>query len=498
MKLKQAFFIIMLAMGLTLLGMIAVILVGNARGYHPSVLVLIRNMMLIGGLIWLFFFLKRMGYRGSYRILVIITLLSAIGHMVQYRLKADLDTGGVKAREERIQHILRNSLRTEDESLYSPPEKKQEDQGTIKPITRFLRSLPGWWKIFLYTFVGIFGVVFILRKYGRLDRLRDLRDKRIYLWLFFTIILMAVFIGLSYVGTRGRFLYDMTPWEFFKVTLIVILAGYLSNENVSDKLCELQVGWKKIHFPSSPFIIGVPLFVILLIPQFMFILLGDFGQVILYGGLTIIMIFVATRRWIYLMGGISATIIFTKLLLMFGGNLLPGRRFERFLIWSDLWNSGHFPNIDAWWRAAYQMVQGLFSMKAGGLFGTGLGLGYPTSTPLVVQDFVYTAVVEEMGFIGGLVVVLLFIILVFEGFRIASESRDEFTKLLAAGFSAMLGIQAFVNIGGVTNLIPMTGLTLPFISRGGFSLIVSYIMVGFLMTISHVNAVESKEVNVLR
>jgi cell division protein FtsW (lipid II flippase) len=145
-------------------------------------------------------------------------------------------------------------------------------------------------------------------------------------------------------------------------------------------------------------------------------------------------------------------------------------------------------NEEIWYnKYAYQPAQALFGVSDGRLFGAGLGRGYPESVPIADSDFIYAAIAEEMGLAGGAVVIAAFIILVIAGMRTAIEARDMFTKLLAAGVTAFLGFQAIINIGGVIRMLPMTGITLPFVSHGGWSLITSFLMLGMLMAISHRN-----------
>jgi cell division protein FtsW len=124
----------------------------------------------------------------------------------------------------------------------------------------------------------------------------------------------------------------------------------------------------------------------------------------------------------------------------------------------------------------------------GRFLGRGLGRGFPEIVPIADSDFVFAALAEETGLIGGVIVIIGFILLVFCGLRVAIDARDSFTKLLAAGITTALGLQALVNIGGVLRMIPMTGITLPFVSHGGWSLITSYTMLGMLLAISHRNA----------
>ncbi len=148
-------------------------------------------------------------------------------------------------------------------------------------------------------------------------------------------------------------------------------------------------------------------------------------------------------------------------------------------------------NEEAWYNSyAFQPSQALFGVSDGHVLGEGLGRGFPEIVPIADSDFIYAAIAEEMGLAGGAVIIFAFIILVIAGMRTAIEARDMFTKLIAAGITAFLGFQAVVNIGGVIRMLPMTGITLPFVSHGGWSLITAFIMLGMLMAISHRNNTE--------
>ena len=182
-------------------------------------------------------------------------------------------------------------------------------------------------------------------------------------------------------------------------------------------------------------------------------------------------------------GRIAITVLSSRLILLLEG-IAPAHVMQRFIIWSDIWAE---PRNNAWWDNVYQVMNSFFALTAGGWTGTGLGLGYPTNIPLVVSDFVYSAISEELGFLGAAIIVFLYLGLVFLGIRIVLESNNDFEKLLATGFTTMIAVQVFVNIGGVIKLIPLTGITLPFISRGGFSFLISMLIVGFLMGLSHRN-----------
>jgi cell division protein FtsW (lipid II flippase) len=146
-------------------------------------------------------------------------------------------------------------------------------------------------------------------------------------------------------------------------------------------------------------------------------------------------------------------------------------------------------NVDVWFdKFAFQPAQATWGISSGKSTGRGLGLGYPEVIPIADSDYIYAAIAEETGLAGGAIIILAVIIFVIAGVRTSLESRDMFTKLCAAGLTAFIGFQALVNIGGILRALPMTGITLPFVSHGGFSLITSFAMLGMLMAFSHRNA----------
>jgi cell division protein FtsW (lipid II flippase) len=146
-------------------------------------------------------------------------------------------------------------------------------------------------------------------------------------------------------------------------------------------------------------------------------------------------------------------------------------------------------NVDIWFdKLAFQPAQAQFGISSGRTTGRGLGLGFPEVIPIADSDYIYAAVAEETGLAGGAIIIVAVIIFVIAGVRTSLESRDMFTKLCAAGLTAFIGFQALVNIGGIVRALPMTGITLPFVSHGGFSLITSFAMLGMLMAFSHRNA----------
>ena len=147
--------------------------------------------------------------------------------------------------------------------------------------------------------------------------------------------------------------------------------------------------------------------------------------------------------------------------------------------------------VDAWrdpfanpYGGGYQILQSLFAIGAGGFAGRGVGTGSPNVIPTVTSDFIFSAICEEMGVLGGVAIIMLYFLLVYRGFKIALSSTNDFNKAVAAGLSVMLGIQTFIIVGGVIKLIPLTGITLPFISYGGSSMTSTFLVVGILQAIS--------------
>ncbi|MDQ2747043.1 MAG: FtsW/RodA/SpoVE family cell cycle protein, partial [Acidobacteriota bacterium] len=152
-------------------------------------------------------------------------------------------------------------------------------------------------------------------------------------------------------------------------------------------------------------------------------------------------------------------------------------------------------NIDAWFDVlAFQPAQATFGLASGGTTGRGLGLGYVELIPVSDSDYIYAAIAEELGLFGGLLVIFALITLVSAGIRTAIDARDMFSKLCSIGLAAFIGFQALVNMGGITRALPMTGITLPFVSHGGFSLVTSFVMLGMLLAFSHRNAADYNQV----
>jgi len=497
---KSPFFGLLMAIVMTAIGMLSVYLAGNARGYDPSLLVLVRNIFLMC-LFLLVYALLRPTYKGSYAILVVVAFLTGLGFIVQYRVSAAINVNFQQTLINQYSAAALKKMHTDSSTVISTStdslagrlsqerslkaiQKEAEELLKIEELKpkqfmqEFFDNIPSWSRVILSYLIAFLLIVYLVKKCSD-DRFMDTLAKPFF-WISLTVVLLIVFVALSEVKTRGRFVYQMTPWEAFKITIIIFLSGFFAKykEDFIRKKPQIKgQRLKSLLIPWGPFLL------IWLIPQFLFVLLKDFGQVIIYSGLLVVMIFVLTKKYIYLFGGIAVSVVFSKLILLSAG-FLPAHVLQRFQIWSNIWV---LPHNETWWNNVYQIMNSFFALHAGGVTGAGLGLGYPTNIPLVVSDFVYAAIGEELGFLGAIVIVLAYLTLFFLGIRIVIEAANDFEKLLAVGFTTILAIQVLVNIGGVIKLIPLTGITLPFISRGGFSFLITFIIIGFLMGLSHRN-----------
>lgn len=335
-------------------------------------------------------------------------------------------------------------------------------------VTRLEPSLA--WRQGLWLAVGsaaLLGTMFLLPRVDWLARYK-------YTWaaLGCGLVLTTFVFGVDpngsgdrlWLGARGVY---FQPSEVFKVLLVVFLASYLAERREVLALVGRRIG--PVRLPPPPY--WLPLAVIWLLSLGLLVIQRDLGAAMLIFGIFLGMLYAATARVDYVAGG---------LLLFALGAAFAYEAFahvrDRVAIWLDPWPQAQ--------DRAYQLVQGLIALGAGGVLGAGLGFGYPEYIPAVHTDFVIAAVGEELGLLGSLAVVALYLLLVYRGFRIALRAPEGFHQLLAAGLSTVLGLQALIILGGSTRVIPLTGITLPFISYGGSSLLVNYAMVGLLLRIS--------------
>jgi len=205
------------------------------------------------------------------------------------------------------------------------------------------------------------------------------------------------------------------------------------------------------------------------------ILQRDLGTSLLYFGIFIVLVYTATGRSIYVIVGMG---------MFLTGALVASRLMDYVSGRFDSWLNPFSPeNYDAV-GGSYQLAQGIFGMAHGGLLGTGLGGGIPHLVPLAESDFIIASIAEELGLIGVFAVLVLYLLLVARGIRIGFTHSDDFSKLLATGLAFSIALQCFIVIGGVTRVVPLTGLTTPLLAAGGSSLLANWIIIGLLLRIS--------------
>jgi len=290
--------------------------------------------------------------------------------------------------------------------------------------------------------------------------------KGLWLWAGVSLVLLVV---LLVTGTRFRgAVYALgftTPTEVLKVTVILGTAAYL------EQHARALARWHP-RFPLLPPLRDLwPLLAFWVLLTGLLALQRDLGMIVILSVTLLVVLVRATGRVGYLGYGLLAAAGAGALVLTFFAH---GQR--RVEAWLDPFQD---PTGDGW-----QILQGLSGMYAGGLWGEGFGNGSPEYTPIARSDFIYAVIGEELGFLGCVLVALFFLILVQRGIMIAGQARTDFGRLLAAGLTTVLAVQTLLNLGGVTKAIPLTGITLPFISHGGASLLTTFTAVGLLLAIS--------------
>ncbi|HYN25515.1 MAG TPA: FtsW/RodA/SpoVE family cell cycle protein [Pyrinomonadaceae bacterium] len=531
-------FVLLLIVGFEIAGYFGIYRAALLRGYETSIIGAVRDLMMYVPLVVLILWLSRvMKFAGNWILFTAAVLLFSLGMLVQYRLYSDPEYNArnkAAARQEKMEalrtrYILENYDPVKKQIMGLPPTPAQPVD--IDQLPRRKSNYTLWNAITAsYTWIPILSFVAFAVAYSFCVR------DGFLLWLqrnsFIIVLLTLLPLAAAVVTSNaGKSLGNMTPWEPAKIPFLVGFAGILTARY--KDLAETYWG-----IPRARDI--VPLVVMAMIPFVPFFALKDFGQMLIFSGAYTTLYLVAVRRWPQLLLFVGSVFLVISILVV--GALprdiqekvpllptiarpiqtaLPSRIQQRFHLWLDgfdppspevsWWKKDYEDalnqnpqlkelaeqspamqrtvNVDIWFdKLAFQPAQAIFGIASGKTTGRGLGLGFPEVIPIADSDYVYAAAVEEVGLAGGAVLILTVIIFVAAGVRTSLDARDMFTKLCAAGLTAFVGFQALVNIGGILRALPMTGITLPFVSHGGFSLITSYAMLGMLMAFSHRNA----------
>ena len=260
-------------------------------------------------------------------------------------------------------------------------------------------------------------------------------------------------------------------YRYVAMFIGIVLLGYLVTARDSLSLVGRKV--LGMRFPRVRDL--GPILVIWLAAMAVLVFQHDLGMALLFFGLFLVMIYVATGRLSWVILGlllfVSGALIASRVLGYVGG---------RFTSWLDAFNPKVYDAVGG----SYQLVQGIFGLAHGGLIGTGWGQGSPGIVPLAESDYIIASLGEELGLAGLFAILALYLLFVSRGFRIAFAGQDDFGRLLGVGFSFAIALQVFIVLGGVTRVIPLTGLTTPFLAAGGSSLVANWIIAALLLRLS--------------
>jgi len=296
------------------------------------------------------------------------------------------------------------------------------------------------------------------------------------------LLLLTFLFGREVNGAR-LWLYlgpiGFQPGEAIKIVLVIFIAGYLAEKRALLAGASMRLG--PIRVPPLPYLL--PMLAIFVMVMLIVVISRDLGTALLFLGIFLTMLFVATGRRSYVLMGI---------LLFVGGAFVAYQLFGHVRVRVDNWID---PFVDPS-GAGYQTVQALYAFGRGGLFGEGLGQGLPSVSgrlpiPALPTDFIFAGIAEELGLLGATALLGLALVLVFRGLRTAMLARDDFSSMLAVGLTISLGLQTLIIVAGNVKLVPLTGITFPFVSYGGSSLLASFVIIGLLLAVSHRSALDA-------
>ncbi len=312
----------------------------------------------------------------------------------------------------------------------------------------------------------MFLMVLFFRNYHRLFDYK-------YLFAFAGVFLIAsTFTPLGYEVNGARLWVDLgpvnfQPSEFARIALIVFFAGYLAETR--DLLAATSRTVLGVQIPAIKYF--GPVALVWAASLGLLVFEKDLGSSLLFFAVPLLMLYAATGRIAYVLLG---TVLFSL------GSIVTFLLFDHVQVRVQAW-------LDPWQHpdtTGFQILQSIFNIADGGLLGTGLGAGYAQTIPEVETDFVFSAIASELGLLGATAVLLAFLVFVYRGTKIALLAEDDASKLLAFGLTAMFALQTLVIVGGVTKAIPLTGITLPFVSYGGSSVVGNFILTGLLLLVS--------------
>lgn len=575
----------------TALGHYAIHYSALIRGYETSPYTAGRNLLLFVPLMAFMIFIARFTrFAGSWTLYTTAILLFSIGLVGQYRLFSDQEYTSVadksEARESKIETLqlryIKEHYSPEKKQLMglppTPPAPVDLASETPRPAPESLFDVlfSGKTIIPLFAFACFLGAYLLFKR----DRVLDFFQNNGFLLVLLTLVpLLAAAVN----SRNGKFIGNMTPWEPSKIPFLLGFAAVLTI--LYRNLAKTYWGVPRVRDV-------VPMVFMALIPFVPFLVLKDFGQMLVFAAAYTALYLIAVKRLPQRLVFVGSVLFFVAVLMIAAlpssiqvkapllstvaepvKTFLPPRIHQRFHLWFDALNPPPFDtdwwhddlitfyareykdeitdkypehaaiyselnqkkryvecggslasgdervkslcehaeqeleimseadparlasmNEEAWFSDdALQASRATFGISSGGKTGRGLGLGYPELIPVADSDYIYAALGEETGLVGGFVIILALTAFVFAGTRTALDARDMFTKLCAAGLTAFIGFQAIVNVGGITRALPMTGITLPFVSHGGFSLITSFTMLGMLLAISHRNGVDLQQ-----
>lgn len=335
----------------------------------------------------------------------------------------------------------------------------------------------------IWTAVGITAFVLTLVVVGEARSLE--RYRYTFALLGIGTLLLPVLPGLGREINGARLwvrvgALNFQPAEVAKVVLVIFFAAYLVEKRELLSVATRRIG--QVMLPArhlGPLLLAWGVSLVIMVQE------KDLGSSLLFFAVFAVMLYLATGRGAYV--GMAALLFVT-------GAAIAYRVFDHVAVRVTTW-------LDPWPVASgtgFQLVQSLYAFGSGGFAGTGFGLGHPDKIPNAATDFVFAAIGEELGMLGAFAVLITYLLFVGSGFRIAARAERPFLKLLAAGLTTIVGVQTFIILGGVTRVIPLTGITLPFISYGGSSLVANFALLALLLRISDESATDETVVGTER